>query len=95
MKLFKLFRALFQGKKAEPQKGLTPSGEKTQPIKPATRHSQPHKVSQYSRGRGELLNVYPSVSAAARQTGVKRQSIQKCCKGEQKHAGGFKWYYVD
>ena len=95
MKLFKLFRALFQGKKAEPQKGLTPSEEKTQPIKPATHHSQPHKVSQYSRGRGELLNVYPSVSAAARQTCVKSQSLQNWCQGEQKLAGGFIWYYLD
>ena len=29
-----------------------------------------------------------------RELGINHSSIRKCCKGEQKTAGGFKWEYV-
>ena len=69
-----MFRALFQGKKAEPQTEAAPVEPKTRPAAPAAQSSQPRKVSQYSRGRGELLNVYPSISAASRRHQAIRHS---------------------
>ena len=39
--------------------------------------------------------VYPSASEAARQTGIDKSSISKCCRGKLKTAGGFHWEFVD
>lgn len=38
--------------------------------------------------------IYESISDAARQTGICRESIGKCCNGNQKTAGGYHWEYV-
>ena len=42
----------------------------------------------------EILHFYPSISEAARATGVKVQNISKCCKGNSKTAGGYIWKYA-
>ena len=39
--------------------------------------------------------VYPGASEAARQTGIDKSSISKCCRGKLKTAGGFHWEFVD
>ena len=39
--------------------------------------------------------IYESISDAARQTGICRQNIGKCCNGKIKTAGGFHWEFVD
>lgn len=39
--------------------------------------------------------IYESLSEAARQTGIDKSSISKCCCGKRKTAGGFHWEFVD
>ena len=41
----------------------------------------------------KLINEYPSISEASRNTGVHLSSIAHVCKKERKSAGGFKWEY--
>ena len=56
---------------------------------------QSHRIAQYTKS-GELVNVYPSINDAARQTGFNMCSIMKCCKGiEYKTVGGFVWRYAE
>lgn len=43
---------------------------------------------------GEILNTYPSVSEARRQTGTPISSIIRCCSGQRKSAGGYYWMYA-
>lgn len=53
------------------------------------------KVSKYTLD-GELIETYPSLAEAARQTmGVYHTNITKCCQGILKSTGGFKWKYAD
>lgn len=53
-------------------------------------------VNQIDKLTGKILNTYPSIAEAERQTGIHQTSISKCCKGHPRnpHAGGFKWKYV-
>lgn len=44
---------------------------------------------------GSVIKVYPSIAAAAQETGVNSKSIREVANGRQKHAGGFCWKYVD
>lgn len=37
--------------------------------------------------------LYGSILEASIKTGVQKQNICKCCKGERKTAGGFIWKY--
>ena len=39
--------------------------------------------------------LYPSAVEIERQTGIKRQSISKCCRGKQKTAGGLHWAFEE
>jgi len=42
---------------------------------------------------GNILEEFPSVSAAERAVGVAAQGIRAAANGKQKHAGGFCWKY--
>ena len=42
----------------------------------------------------ETAEVFPSVSEAGRQTGIKQPSISACLNGRRKTAGGFHWAKV-
>jgi hypothetical protein len=44
--------------------------------------------------KNEILHFYPSLSEAARDTGVKVQNISKCCKEAGRTAGGYIWKYA-
>lgn len=44
---------------------------------------------------GEHLAYYKSSYAAKDATGVQATQILKCCKGQRKQSGGFKWRYYD
>ena len=50
------------------------------------------QVYQYTMD-GELIGVYVSTHEAARQTGLLQSKISKCCRGERKKHGGFRWSY--
>ena len=38
-----------------------------------------------------VLNEFESMNQAERETGIDESSISRCCNGERKSAGGFKW----
>lgn len=42
-----------------------------------------------------LILEFPSTVEAERQTGIANQNISACCRGRQKSAGGYYWYYAD
>lgn len=44
---------------------------------------------------GTVIQVFPSVSAAAKEIGVNPKGIRSAINGVQKHAGGFCWKYTD
>ena len=53
------------------------------------------KVAQYSLD-GNLIQIYESITDAAKQTGQKSSSnISQVCKGKAKTAGGFIWKYYE
>lgn len=42
----------------------------------------------------EIITVFKSASEAAKILGLQQPLIVKCCKGERKSTGGFKWSYI-
>lgn len=44
---------------------------------------------------GNFIKEYFSISEAARQNKIFKQSISECCSGKLKTSGGFKWKYKD
>lgn len=61
------------------------------------RKDQSKPVHQIDRKTGEVLNTFPSIKEAMRQTGIDDTHIGKCCKGHPwySHAGGYKWQYAE
>lgn len=48
--------------------------------------------------KGEILEIYPSASQAAQSLGKQSsfgRNIRSVCEGKRKHAGGFRWKYLD
>ncbi|MBC8767357.1 GIY-YIG nuclease family protein [Arenibacter sp. BSSL-BM3] len=43
---------------------------------------------------GELVAKYISVADAAKETGISKTCIARCCRGEREQSGGFIWKYV-
>lgn len=43
----------------------------------------------------ELNTVYDSIREASEKTGANAASISKCCRGDYKKAGGYRWQYVE
>lgn len=48
-------------------------------------------VLQVDKITNEIINEYPSMQEAQRQTNISVQNIHKCIHGKIKSAGGFKW----
>lgn len=44
---------------------------------------------------GTFLKIFDAIQEAQRETGVWASNIQKCCKGELKTTGGYRWMYYD
>jgi hypothetical protein len=42
---------------------------------------------------GNVINIFPSIAEASRQTGISPGNICMVLKGTRPLAGGFKWYY--
>jgi len=55
---------------------------------------QLRKVRQLSLD-GKFIREFYSVSAAARELGIRQGNITNACVGRSKSSGGFKWEYVD
>lgn len=51
-------------------------------------------VYRYKRDGTDQM-VYPSVSAAARDTDTDRSSIRRCANGEYHSAGGYIWEWME
>jgi len=43
----------------------------------------------------EIIKTFKSLSSAAKQTKLDKSRISKCCHGEAKTTGGFKWKFKD
>lgn len=42
---------------------------------------------------GKLINEFPSINEAVRQTGISERGIGRCCMGKAQTSGGYKWIY--
>ena len=51
-------------------------------------------VLQFDKNKN-LLNEYPSMNDAARNTGITVANISSVCKGKRKTAGGYVWRYKE
>ena len=51
------------------------------------------KILQFTKS-GEFIKEWVSAIEAARELGITRSNICKCCKGERKSAGGYVWRYA-
>lgn len=51
-----------------------------------------HRIVQYDRD-GNVIQTYPSISAARTATGIQSTGIMRCCDKTQGSAGGFLWSY--
>ena len=52
------------------------------------------QVAQYDLS-GNLIKIWGCMSDAARELGIRNQSIYNCCKGYSQKAGGFIWKYYE
>lgn len=43
----------------------------------------------------EIVDTWPGVTFAAEKTGIQQSSISCCLHGKLKHAGGYKWKYLN
>ena len=41
-----------------------------------------------------FIAEFQSVSEASRKTGISKTCISRCCRGERKSTGGYKWKYI-
>lgn len=52
-------------------------------------------VLQIDKNTNVIINIFPSIREAERQTGCSNKNIQRCCKGKSKSAYGYKWSYKE
>lgn len=52
------------------------------------------KVAQYTKD-GIYLRTWDGMREAEKELGINHSSISKCCRKQQKTAGGFIWCYID
>jgi hypothetical protein len=43
---------------------------------------------------GNVIAVFGSATEASKVLGIYRRSIARCCEGEYKHAGGYRWQFA-
>lgn len=51
------------------------------------------EVMQFSL-KGEFITKYNSLQKAQQSTNIDASNIMRACRGEQRHAGGFKWRFL-
>ena len=56
--------------------------------------SRSKAIAQYTL-TGELIKIWPSISAAHKIGGYELKSLWNCCRGIQKKHSGYKWAYVE
>lgn len=73
---------------SEAQRGISRG-----PYSEETKRKKSIPVAQLTK-KGELIVIFYGATEAERQTGIAHQSINACCIGKRKSAGGFVWKYV-
>ena len=73
-------------------KEIPPYKRKTNPIYNHTSTSKP--VLQLTL-EGIVINEFPSIQEASRQTGISNSGIGMVCNGQRKSAGKYKWKFKD
>ena len=58
-----------------------------------SRYSKGKPVIMISQNR-KIRKTFQCIMDAEKCTGINNSSIIRCCKGKQKHAGGFVWRYA-
>ena len=53
------------------------------------------KVLKIDIETGKILREYASIGQAAKDVGVDRSSISRCCAGKSKQSAGFLWEYAN
>ncbi|WP_339165415.1 NUMOD4 domain-containing protein [Siminovitchia sp. FSL W7-1587] len=53
------------------------------------------RVLQIDKKTGEILQEFPSVYSAGRETGIDRMGIKRVCRGVRKTAGGYIWRHKE
>lgn len=48
-------------------------------------------IQQVDINNGNIINEYPTLSAAGKDNAISIGNIGECCQGKRKTAGGFKW----
>ena len=61
----------------------------------ATNQQRQKPVEQVCKDTGKRIALFPSLSDAARQTGVNSGNVSSVCNGKLKTAGGYIWRYVE
>lgn len=56
------------------------------------KHPRATKINQYTKD-GKFVRTWDCISNAANFVGIDKSGIGKCCRGEQKSAGGYIWRY--
>ena len=74
-------------------KGHKPSKEQIIKWRESNKHRMT-PVKQIDIESGKILNCFDSTMEAYRQTNIDHSSIRKCCIGQRKIAGGYKWEYA-
>ena len=52
-------------------------------------------VEQIHSETGQVLRIYPSVTAAAKFMKISQSNISSCCNGKKQTCCGFKWRFYD
>lgn len=63
-------------------------------VQPKAADASKRKVCQYDL-KDNIINIFDSQREASDKTGTCRSSITRCCTGNRKTAGGFKWKYLE
>lgn len=58
------------------------------------KHHLARPVARLDRD-GDTIEIYKSINEAARQMGVRRENISRCCNGRYSLSCGYAWKYVD
>ena len=78
---------------SDAQKGVPRPYLKGVPLSEEHKLKLSKKILQYTKS-GEFIKEWVSAIEAARELGIARSNICKCCKGERKSAGGYVWRYA-
>lgn len=70
-------------------KGRTPSRQAFEALSQACSI----QVFQYTKD-GEFVKAWPSSNVVEQELGIFRGNVSRCCKGQRKTAGGYRWSYI-